>query len=317
MAHAAANPPDLDRLRALRPRLEQRARLLAAIRRFFTEREFLEVETPLRIPAPALEDYIDAEPAGGWYLRTSPELHMKRLLAAGYPRLFQLGPCFRQGECGGRHQPEFAMLEWYRAHAGYRDILADTAALLLDACRAVTGGRDHCEFRNTRIDFAAPWEEWTVDEAFVKFAGMTPEDAMASGEGGFERVLVEKVEPHLGFGRPAILRDYPLAFGALARRSAERPDRAERWELYVAGLELANAYSELTDAAEQRRRFEACAELRRNDGRSVYPMDEEFLAALAAGMPPSGGIALGVDRLLMVLAGAGTIRDVIAFPHGV
>ncbi len=295
--------------------LEARARLVNAIRGFFADRDFLEVNTPVRIPAPALEDYIDAEPAGpGRWLRTSPELHLKRLLAAGYPRLFQLGPCFRRGECGPRHQPEFTMLEWYRAEANNRAILDDTVALVR-ACAKAVGGTGTAGFRGITADVDAPWEELTVDEAFAKYAGTTPEAAMAGGEGGFEQTLVEKIEPHLGRGRPTVLKEYPPAFGALARRCPHRPGRADRWELYVGGLELANAYSELTDAAEQRQRFLACAELRRRDGREVYPLDEEFLAALETGLPPSGGIALGVDRLLMVLTGADTIQDTLPFPE--
>lgn len=311
MPRPSANP-DLDRLRAARPALEARQRLLRCIRGFFEERDFLEAETPLRIPAPAIEDYIDAEPAGSWFLRTSPELHMKRLLAAGYPRLFQLGPCFRQGECGTRHQPEFCMLEWYRADSGCDEILADTAALVRAACRAVTGER-FCRHAGHTVNVESPWEELTVDAAFAKFAGRTPEEAMAAGE--FEHDIVAKIEPRLGLERPCVLRNYPLPFGGLARRCPERPDRAERWELYIGGLEIANAYSELTDPAEQTRRFAESAEIRRRDGRTVYPMDRQFMDALASGMPPSGGIALGVDRLLMTLTGATSIAEVVAFPH--
>ena len=311
MKQPAANP-DLDRLRAARPALEARQRMVRSIRRFFEEREFLEVETPLRIPAPAIEDYIDAEPAGGWFLRTSPELHMKRMLAAGYPRLFQLGPCFRQGECGVRHQPEFCMLEWYRADSGCDAILKDTVELVRDACRAVTGER-FCHYAGHAVNVEAPWEELTVDAAFAAFAGRTPEEAMAAGE--FEHDIVAKIEPRLGLERPCVLRNYPLPFGGLARRCPEHPDRAERWELYIGGLEIANAYSELTDPAEQARRFAESADIRRRDGRIVYPMDRNFMEALESGMPPSGGIALGVDRLLMTITGAASIAEVVAVPH--
>lgn len=308
---------DSDRLRRLEPVLRQRQLLLQAIRRFFSDRGFLDVETPVRISAPALEANIDAEPAGGWWLRTSPELPMKRLLAAGYTRLFQMGPCFRRGERGSRHQPEFCMLEWYRAGADYRDILADTRELLLGAARQVNG-HTRIAYRDAAFDLAQPWEELTVDAAFRRYAGRGVDAVLAAGDGEFERVLVEQLEPHLGRERPTVLMDYPLELAALARRcrnAAGGPERAERWELYIGGLELANAFSELTDAAEQRRRFEACAAERRAQGRDVYPLDEEFLQALEAGMPPSGGIALGVDRLLMVLTGSESIRDVVAFPQ--
>ncbi|MFA4943815.1 MAG: EF-P lysine aminoacylase EpmA [Lentisphaeria bacterium] len=303
---------DLERLRALAPALHGRQRLLQAVRQFFAARDFLEVETPIRLPRPALEEFIDAEPAGDWFLRTSPELHMKRLLAAGYPRLVQIGPCFRRGEEGRQHHPEFTMLEWYRANAGCRDILADTVALVRAAAHAVAGA-GQWRFRGETINADAPWEELTVDEAFQRHAGLTPEAAMRE-PAGFEQILVERVEPHLGRGRPTILRDYPLPFAALARPCPGRPDRAERWELYIGGLELANAYGELTDPTEQRRRFLACADFRRHEGRPIYPLDEPFLAALEAGIPPCGGIALGFDRLLMTLLDRPTIADVTAFP---
>ena len=304
---------DGQRLQHLRPRLEQRHRLVEAIRSFFTDHGFLEVDTPIRIPAPALEDYIDAEPAGTAFLRTSPELHLKRLLAAGYERLFQMGPCFRQGESGRLHQPEFTMLEWYRAAADYRDMYADTRDLLRHACARVTGG-DVCSFRGHQVPLTGPWEELTVDAAFERYAGQSVAAVLAAGPGAFEQTLVEQIEPHLGYRTPTILLDYPVEFGGLACRKSADPTRVERWELYIAGLEIANAYSELTEATEQRRRFTACAELRRSQQRAVYPLDEEFLTALDHGMPRAGGIALGVDRLLMVLTGAERIQDVVAFP---
>jgi len=291
--------------------LELRSVLTRSIRGFFHERHFLEIDTPVRLPAPALEDYIDAEPAGPWYLRTSPELHMKRLLVAGYERIFQIGPCFRQGERGRLHLPEFTMLEWYRAWSDYRGMLSDTMDLLRHLDRTLNGGSG-CEFGGGTVDVQSEWQELTVDEAFAEFAdGVSAGEAIA--EGTFESVLVDRIEPHLGHGRPTILKDYPVAMAALARPKEDDAGRAERWELYIGGLELANAYSELTDATEQRRRFEATAELRRREGRDVYPLDVPFLEALEHGMPPSGGIALGVDRLAMVFAGADRIDDVVAF----
>jgi len=301
-----------DRLLHLRPTLELRARLLAAIRAFFADRDFLAVETPVRLPAPALEDYIDAEPSGDQWLRTSPELHMKRLLAAGYERIYQIGPCFRQGERGRRHLPEFTMLEWYRLHANHEDILADTVALVRQAMQATLGTLS-CPFRGQQIDFGGEWERLTVAEAFARFAGRDLDEAIAAGD--FERVLVEEVEPHLGKGRPTVLGEYPLACSGLSRPIPGRPDRVERWELYVAGLELGNACSELTDPAEQAARFAACAELRRREGRPVYPMDEAFMAALRRGMPPASGIAIGLDRLVMVLANRDDVADCIPFPN--
>ncbi len=234
------------RLAARRPVLALRARAMAALHRFFQARDFLHVETPVRLSAPALEDYIDAEASGEAWLRTSPELHMKRLLAAGYERLYQVGPCFRHGERGQRHQPEFAMLEWYRLQADWRDILRDTVALLREVTREVTGG-SLCRVRGMAIDVDAPWAEITVDEAFARYADISLDAALSAGR--FEEVLVAQVEPRLGLGVPTVLSEYPLACSGLSRPIPGRPDRVERWELYLAGMELGNACSELVDAA--------------------------------------------------------------------
>jgi lysyl-tRNA synthetase class 2 len=309
-------------LAAFKPVLELRAKTAQAIRQFFTARGFLEVETPVRISAPALELHIDAIPAGGAYLRTSPELHMKRLLAAGYSKIFQLGPCFREGERGERHNPEFTLLEWYRADADYLDLLADTKALVAFVAETVLGrtwlasrgrrsARAEAPLEAPRIDLLPVWEILTVAQAFTAFAGWDPVAAFDAGR--FDLDLVSKVEPRLPAEHPAILLDYPAAAAALARRKPADPRVAERWELYIGGLELANAFSELTDPAEQRARFEACAAERRALGKPVYPLDEEFLAALADGLPPAAGIALGVDRLVMLLAGAPSLDHVLPF----
>ena len=297
------------RLSALRPALETRARVLAAIRAFFDARGFIEVETPIRLRSPALELHIDAEPSDSSFLRTSPELHMKRMLAAGYPRIYQLGPCFRRGERGDRHNPEYTMLEWYRAHADYTDILADAKALVAHVAMAVHGSTD-IRYQGAPIQLMPAWERITVREAFLRFAGWDPVAAFDPAR--FDLDLVEKVEPQLPAHAPVVLTDYPAEAAALAKCKPTVPPVAERWELYIGGLELANAYTELTDAAEQRRRFEECAAKRRELGKEVYPLDEDFLKALAS-MPPSGGIALGVDRLVMLMADAATLAGVMAF----
>ncbi len=307
----ACGKAERPRLASLAPALRLRQEVCRAIREFFASRGFLETPTPVLVPTPALEDYIDAIPAGDGYLRTSPELHMKRLLAAGHERIFQLGPCFRQGELGSRHLPEFTMLEWYRLHAGYEDLLADTRGLLL-ACALATAGGNSIQFAGHRLDLAAPWDEITVDAAFAEFAKTSVETALATG--AFEALLVEKIEPRLGLQRPTVLRDYPAAVSALSKPHAARPGRVERWELYIGGLEIANACSELTDPAEQRRRFAACRQLRSSQNRAVYAEDAPFLAALDAGMPPAAGIALGLERLLMVLGDCRDIRDITPFP---
>lgn len=296
-------------LAGFEPVFALRARARRAIRAFFEARGFLEVESPVRIPAPALELHIDAVPSGAAWLRTSPELHMKRLLAAGYERIFQMGPCFRDGERGDRHHPEFTLLEWYRARSDYRELLADTKALIAAVAEAAIG-RSNIEYRGARIELMPAWEVLTVSEAFRAFAGWDPVARFDPER--FDDDLVHKVEPNLPAACPVVLMDYPAAAAALARRKPDDPRLAERWELYIGGLELANAFSELTDPIEQRERFDACAAARRALGKPVYPLDEAFLAALA-GMPPAAGIALGVDRLVMLLAGAASLDEVLPF----
>jgi lysyl-tRNA synthetase class 2 len=290
--------------------LRLRSQLLTAIRSFFVQQDFIEVETPVRLPAPALERYINAIPAGDWYLRTSPELHMKRLLVDGVSPIFQMGPCFRAGEHGNRHRTEFTMLEWYRLNADYRDILADTEALIRHVASSL---RADGNSGLNGVDVDAPWERIRVSEAFLKHAGWDPVAAFDAGR--FDLDMVNLVEPSLARDRGVVLIDYPIEVAALAKRSSSNPRVAERWELYLGGLEIANAFSELTDAREQRLRFETCALERAQDGDEVYPLDRAFLAALEKGLPPCGGIALGVDRLLMALTGIDDIGKVMAFGH--
>ncbi len=306
-------PADSDALRDLRRVLDLRARLADAIRRFFRERGFLEVDTPVLLPANAPETNIDAIPAGSGALRTSPELAMKRLLAAGCDNLFQLGPCFRAGEHGRWHHPEFTLLEWYRANAGYLEILADTKALLAALALDLRGATDFT-WQGKPLSFAQDlWEKHTVSQAFIEHAGWDP--ALRFDPDRFDLDLVTRVEPALPADRPVVLIDYPAPLAALARRKPDDPLRAERWELYLGGVEIANAYSELTDPAEQRARFEQANAARVQRGAQPYPLDEAFLAALAH-MPPAGGIALGVDRLLMILADADSLDAVLPFRHG-
>jgi elongation factor P--(R)-beta-lysine ligase len=287
-----------------------RSEVLRALRTFFYRHDFIEVETPVRLRAPALETHIDAEPTGTCYLRTSPELHMKRLLAAGFPRIFQIGPCFRKDERGPFHHPEYTMLEWYRARGDYMDILADTEALIREVARAVKGDASWT-WQGRRVNATKEWRVMTVESAFTRWAGWNPVTHM--DEDRFDLDLVDKIEPELSaIDVPVILKNYPAAAAALARRQPHRPEVAERWELYIAGIEIANAYSELTDPDEQRARFEAAARHRQQAGRPVYPIDEDFLAALPH-LPPCGGIALGVDRLVMLLADTPDINGVTAF----
>jgi elongation factor P--(R)-beta-lysine ligase len=306
-------PADSDALRALRRAIERRAALCDLVRRFFRERGFLEVDTPLLVRANAPEANIDAVPAGDAWLRTSPELHMKRLLAAGCTRIFQLGPCARDGERGRWHHPEFALLEWYRADAGYIDILADAKALLSFLALELRGSADFA-WQGKPLSFAQElWEKIPVSQAFIEYAGWDP--ALRFDPDRFDLDLVTRVEPALPADRPVVLIDYPAPLAALARRKPADPSRAERWELYLGGVEIANAYSELNDPAEQRARFEEANALRRRRGAPPYPIDEAFLAALAH-MPPAGGIALGIDRLLMILSDADSLDAVLPFRNG-
>ena len=284
--------------------------MLSSIRQWLEDAGFLAVETPVRLPAPALEDYIEAEPSGEQWLRTSPELHMKRLLAAGYEKIYQIGPCFRKDEKGSRHLPEFTMLEWYRLHGNWRDIQHDTEALLRKVLQDCLG-KSTCTFRGKQVDFGSTWDEITVDAAFQKYAGRSLDACLE--EGCFEQILVDKIEPQLGQQRPTFLSEYPLACSGLSQPIAGRPDRVERWELYVCGLELANACTELVNPQEQESRFEACAQLRRSEGRPVYPMDQPFMNALWMGLPGAAGIAIGLDRLVMILNNCDSISEVVPF----
>ncbi len=293
--------------------LELRAQLNAAVRRFFRDRGFLEVDTPVLLPANAPETNIDAIPAGPAWFRTSPELAMKRLLAAGCEKIFQLGPCAREGERGRWHHPEFSLLEWYRADAGHLEILADAKALLAFLALELRGSTDFT-WQGKPVSFAQElWEKFSVSQAFIQHAGWDP--ALAFDPDRFDLDLVTRVEPALPPDRPVILIDYPAPLAALARKKTDDPLRAERWELYLGGVELANAYSELADPAEQRARFLDANAARLQRRASPYPLDEAFLAALPL-MPPSGGIALGLDRLLMILADADSLDAVLPFRNG-
>lgn len=305
-------PSEPQHLHSIRQNLEKRSHLQRCIRSFFHDRSYLELDTPVRIAAPANEDYIDAITAPPHFLRTSPELHMKRALASGYNRIFQLAQCFRSGEIGTQHLEEFTMLEWYRTQTDYLGILEDTIQLL-QTCAKQLNGSTKSTFQNIEIDWAAEWEILTVDEAFEKYAEKSVDQALESGN--YEITLVESIEPNLGHGKPTVLRDYPGKLAALARNKPDTPHLAERWELYAAGVELANCYTELTDPLEQRRRFANSANLRTSQNRQAYPIDPLFMQALdEKRIPECAGIALGFDRLLMVLINEPHIQNVVAFP---
>ena len=327
-----------------RPFLAARGRITAATRDFFRSRGFTEVESAVLQVSPGNEAHLHAfatelqVPDGTrsrLYLHTSPEFACKKLLAAGERKIFDFARVFRNRERGVLHHPEFTLLEWYRAEEPYETLMDDCAALLVAAAHAADTRR--LAFRDRiATPFAEP-ERMTVAQAFARFANVdllatvsadhTDRDALAAAATTagirvaaddtwadvFSRVLVESIEPNLGIGRPTILYEYPVAEAALARPTAHDPRVAERFELYACGVELANGFGELTDAAEQRRRFEAeMAEKERLHGER-YPLDEDFLSALAA-MPPASGVALGFDRLVMLLAGAQRIEQVLWTP---
>lgn len=296
-------------------RIAERAKLLADARAFFESRGYLEVETPIAIPSPGLDLHLDAfEAVGGAqprWLSTSPEYQMKRLLAAGLPRIYQITRAFRAGERGERHNPEFTILELYRAHAGASAIMRDTEQLVA----RLTGGEVTVDGRT--IDVRPPLARMTLAEAFERFAGIGEDEMLrlaAEDEDTFFEKLAFAVEPELArlpYG--VFVTDYPASQASLARKKAADPRFAERFELYVAGVELCNGFGELTDAAEQRARFEKDQAERARRGKPVYPIDERFLEALARGMPESGGNAIGLDRLVALVCGTTSIGDVMAF----
>ena len=288
-----------------RQSLTERSRIIQDIRSFFINRGYLEVETPHRIPANAPEPHIDAVVSGDWALHTSPELAMKRLLAAGYEQLFQICRVWRDGERGQYHLPEFSLLEWYRTGTDYHGLMTECTELLF-----VLVPQGKLSRQGHTIDLTLPWQQLTVAEAFSQYASMNLDEALASDR--FEEILTTEVEPHLGRHRPTFLTEYPARLAALARTKPGEPQVAERFELYIDGLEIANAFSELTDPQEQRSRFETDEQARRSAGKTPYPLPEKFLNELAT-MPEAAGIALGLDRLIMLLTDAVDIDEVVAF----
>src|ERR1700722_10052378 len=359
-----------DRLAGGRENLAARGRVLAAVRQFFADEGFIEVETPALQVSPGIEPHLQAfatmlnDPRDGGakprYLHTSPEFAMKKLLAGGMTRIWQLAHVFRDGERGATHHPEFAMLEWYRAGATYRDLMDDCENLLRAAQAAAMpaptptlpgghGGGSAPEargwhgkqlmWRGKTADAGRRFERLTVAEAFARYTGIDilatapdpaqPDFALLATaaqrigiaphpgddwEALYFRIFLDRIEPKLGIGAPTILYDYPVSMAALSRRKPDDPRLAERFELYVCGLELANAFSELTDPQEQRARFLADQAKKQSIYGVTYPIDEDFLAALEQGLPECAGIALGFDRLVMLATDAERIEEVLWAP---
>jgi elongation factor P--(R)-beta-lysine ligase len=297
-------------------RLRERAHAAREVRAFFDARGFVEVTTPVVVPSPGLDLHLDAFeiapglPGGPRWLTTSPEYQMKRLLADGWERIYQLGPCFRRGEHGPRHNPEFTMLEWYRAPGDISDVIRDTEQLVA----RVTSGVVRLNERS--IDVRPPLEQVSVCDAFARYAGWSRDEtlhAAAKDEDRYFRALVEQIEPALErLDRGVFLVDYPASQASLARTKPGDPSLAERFELYVAGVEVCNGFGELVDPIEQRRRLERDQQERRARGLPVYPIDERFIGALER-LPPSAGNALGFDRLVALTCATTDIAGVMAF----
>jgi lysyl-tRNA synthetase class 2 len=325
-----------DKLALRLPSLQARARLQNAIRQWFANEGFVEVETPILQVSPGAEVHLsgfatDWETPDGEeeeevrWLHSSPEFAMKKLLAGGMPKIFQFARVFRNAEGSALHHPEFTMLEWYRAKAGYEALMADCAALL-----ALTGVRE-LRWEGKTCDPTATPERLTVAEAFDRHAGVDllaavgnaemlakqADIAMHAGDSWddvFFRIMFDRIEPRLGMGRPTILCEYPISMAALARAKPDDPRVAERFELYACGVELANAFGELTDPAIQRARLQADMDEKERLYGLRWPIDADFLAALDHGLPASSGIALGFDRLVMLATGARHIEDVLWLP---
>lgn len=327
----------------VRPFLQARGAIVRAIRAWFDEQGFVEVETSILQRSPGNETHLHAprtELVGAdgtritRYLRTSPEFACKKLLAAGEAKIFEFARVFRDRERGNLHLPEFTMLEWYRANASYDAVMADSVVLIAHAAQAT--GIGQFSFRGKSADPFAEPELLTVAAAFDRFAGIDLLSTIAGGEGDrvalaatsgqrvritdddtwsdiFSKLLVEHVEPNLGQGRLTVLFEYPVPEAALARAKASDPRVAERFEIYACGVELANGFGELTDAGEQRRRFTAAMDEKQRRYGERYPLDEDFLDAVAS-MPDASGVALGFDRLVMLASGALQIDQVVWTP---
>jgi lysyl-tRNA synthetase class 2 len=297
------------RLLGIKPNLARRAKIFELTRSFFRGQGFIETDTPIRSPSVAPESEIEPFASEDWFLTTSPELYMKRLLAAGYDKIFQLIHCFRKGEQGRHHNPEFTLLEWYRIGADYMQMVSDTEQLVMSIAAGL-GTAPVIHYKNQAIDISPPWRRFTVRDAFVSAAGWDPISELQSLR--FDLDLVTKVVPSFAPEKPTVLLDYPAAMASLARLKADDSRVAERAEIFIGGLELANAYSELTDVEEQRKRFQAEMEKILSEKKHKATMPSKFLEAMAC-LPACGGIALGMDRLVMLFCNADSVAEVMAF----
>lgn len=327
----------------LRQRMILRAQITKAIRNFFWQEKFLEVETPQLVPLPSMEPYLEVfettlldERRNNYqgFLTSSPEFAMKKLLAGGFENLFQVCKSFRNQEgWSERHNPEFTILEWYRINSDYTELMTDCENLFQYIANTVFQTTT-ITFRGHTFDLSQPWERLSVPDAFAKYADIDLETLLSAEkllhtaakkgytispettwEEAFNQIFLNEIEPHLGTGpQPTILYDYPAEMAALSRKKEADPRLAERFEFYFAGLEMGNAFSELTDWQEQQRRLEADRAEKQRIGRTLFDIDQDFIEALKMGIPDCAGIAVGVDRVCMVFLNADTIQDVLFFP---
>jgi elongation factor P--(R)-beta-lysine ligase len=297
------------------PLLHQRARAFRAARAFFERRGYLEVATPVRVAAPGTDVYLEPQPSGDRWLITSPEFHMKRLLVGGLPRIFEFASCTRRDEAGRWHQPEFTMLEWYRLYQTFEELMVETEELVLHVADALERGPT-LRVNESQVQLDRGFERLTVAEAFRRYAGVSDVAALAQeDEDRYFQLMVDYVDPALSrIGRPVLLTHYPLSQAALSTPSLDYPGFAERFELFIGGVELCNGYGELTCASSQRERFDADVRRRYEKSLPFIPPDDGLVAALTEGLPPCAGNALGFERLLAVLLEQPLSR-VIAFPE--
>lgn len=323
-----------------------REQVVDAIREFFKKEGFHEVDTPLLVQSPGTEPYLEVFESElvtpGFenkkaYLLTSPELSMKKLLSAGMGSIFTICKSFRNGEgLSSFHNPEFSILEWYRVDADYTDVMKDCENLLLHILTVLKlneDGKNQLEYQGVIYDLSTSWERISVSEAFEKYAGVSKEDMLdeekivliakekgyqvneqTTWEEAYNQILLNEIEPHLGKLKPTILYDYPASQAALSKKKESDPRFAERFEFFIGGIELGNAFSELTDADEQEARMIADLKYRKELGKVEYKMDSDFIEALRLGMPRTGGIAVGVDRLVMLFSNSASIKDTLLFP---
>ena len=317
---------------------DDRIKIIKLIREFFWSLDFVETDTPIAIKNPGQEPYLNPVPvvfydpngkAENFYLHTSPELAMKKLLAAGYEKIFQIVKCFRNYESfGGNHNTEFTMLEWYRAPGKYQDIMDDTENLFKFVGQKLN--KQTVKYNNKEINISGKWDRQSMKEIWQKFININLDDYLEldnlkklaedkkykvddsdAYEDIFFKIFLNEIEPHLGNETPIFVYDFPAQMTSLSRLCEHDNRYAERFELYIGGLELANAFGELTDAGEQKERLEKDKELRGKLGKATWPVDPDFIEALQSGIAPAGGIALGVDRMVLLFTGANDLNEVI------